>query len=86
MKARLSSLKVREGGLALLDGGAIHCFRKAVDEAEWAKGQEVNVELAASTVVLRLLPWTVPLGVLISLGYEAVWEKSRFERPKWDGF
>ena len=55
------------------------------------RAQEVNVELAAGTAVLRLLPWTktlltkeevqmiVPLGVLISLGYEAVWEKSRFE-------
>ena len=92
MKAiRLSSLEVREGGRALLDGGATHCLRRTSSEEEWASAQEVNVELAAGTAVLRLLPWTrtlltkedvqviVPLGVLISLGYEAVWEKTRFE-------
>ena len=62
-----------------------------MSEEEWSRAQEVNVELAAGTAVLRLLPWTktlltkdevqviVPLGVLISLGYEAVWEKTRFE-------
>ena len=89
--SRLSSLEVREGGRALLDGGATHCLRKAASEEEWLRAQEVNVELAAGTAVLRLLPWTrtlltqedvqviVPLGVLISLGYEAVWEKARFE-------
>ena len=88
---RLSSLEVREGGRPLLDGGATHCLRRAVSEEEWQRGQEVNVELAAGSAVLRLLPWTktlltkedvqviVPLGVLISLGYEAVWEKTRFE-------
>ena len=88
---RLSSLEVREGGRALLDGGATHCLRRAASEEEWLRAQEVNVELAAGTAVLRLLPWTrtlltqedaqviVPLGALISLGYEAVWEKSRFE-------
>lgn len=76
---RLSSLEVREGGRALLDGGATHCLRKAASEEEWMRAQEVNVELAAGTAVLRLLPWTktlltkeevqmiVPLGVLISL-------------------
>ena len=92
MKAiRLSSLEVREGGRALLDGGATHCLRRTASEEEWASAQEVNVELAAGSAVLRLLPWTrtlltkedvqviVPLGVLISLGYEAVWEKTRFE-------
>eukprot|EP00913_Durusdinium_trenchii_P005353 g4994.t1 len=92
MKAiRLSSLEVREGGRALLDGGATHCLRRTSSEEEWASAQEVNVELAAGSAVLRLLPWTrtlltkedvqviVPLGVLISLGYEAVWEKTRFE-------
>ena len=88
---RLSSLEVREGGRALLDGGATHCLRRAVSEEEWSRAQEVNVELAAGTAVLRMLPWTktlltkeevqviVPLGVLISLGYEVVWEKTRFE-------
>ena len=88
---RLSSLEVREGGRALLDGGATHCLRRAASEEEWSRAQEVNVELAAGTAVLRMLPWTktlltkeevqviVPLGVLISLGYEAVWEKTRFE-------
>ena len=92
MKAiRLSSLEVREGGRALLDGGATHCLRRTSSEEEWARAQEVNVELAAGSAVLRLLPWTrtlltkenvqviVPLGVLISLGYEAAWEKTRFE-------
>ena len=92
MKAiRLSSLEVREGGRALLDGGATHCLRRTSSEEEWASAQEVSVELAAGSAVLRLLPWTrtlltkedlqviVPLGVLISLGYEAVWEKTRFE-------
>ena len=29
---RLSSLEVREGGRALLDGGATHCLRKAASE------------------------------------------------------
>eukprot|EP00913_Durusdinium_trenchii_P002203 g2035.t1 len=72
---RLSSLEVREGGRALLDGGATHCLRRAVSEEEWSRAQEVSVELAAGSTVLRLLPWTKT----ISLGYEAVWEKTRFE-------
>ena len=54
------------------------------------RAQEVRVELAEGSVVLRQIPWTktlltqndvqtiVPLGVLISLGYEAYWEKERF--------
>ncbi|CAK9085240.1 unnamed protein product, partial [Durusdinium trenchii] len=59
MKAiRLSSLEVREGGRALLDGGATHCLRRTSSEEEWASAQEVSVELAAGSAVLRLLPWT----------------------------
>ncbi|CAK9080208.1 unnamed protein product, partial [Durusdinium trenchii] len=87
---KLSSLEVKTTDRALLDGGATHCLRKAESEEEWMRAQEVRVELAEGSVVLRQLPWTktlltqndvqtiVPLGVLISLGYEAYWEKERF--------
>ena len=87
---KLSSLEVRSNDRALLDGGATHCLRRAESEEEWHRAQEVRVELAEGSVVLRQIPWTktlltqnkvqtiVPLGVLISLGYEAYWEKDRF--------
>ena len=87
---KLSSLEVKTTDRALLDGGATHWLRKAESEEEWMRAQEVRVELAEGSVVLRQLPWTktlltqndvqtiVPLGVLISLGYEAYWEKERF--------
>ena len=91
MKAiKLSSLEVRTNDRALLDGGATHCLRKAESEEEWQRAQEVRVELAEGSVLLRQIPWTktlltqnevqtiVPLGVLISLGYEAYWERDRF--------
>ena len=87
---KLSSLEVRSNDRALLDGGATHCLRRAESEEEWNRAQEVRVELAEGSVMLRQIPWTktlltqnevqtiVPLGVLISLGYEAYWEKDRF--------
>ena len=86
---KLSSLEVRTTDRALLDGGATHCLRRAESEEEWLRAQEVRVELAEGSVMLRQIPWTktlltqndvqtVPLGVLISLGYEAYWEKERF--------
>eukprot|EP00913_Durusdinium_trenchii_P004009 g3713.t1 len=87
---KLSSLEVRTNDRALLDGGATHCLRRAESEEEWQRAQEVRVELAEGSVLLRQIPWTktlltqnevqtiVPLGVLISLGYEAYWEKDRF--------
>ena len=87
---KLSSLEVKTNDRALLDGGATHCLRRAESEEEWQRAQEVRVELAEGSVMLRQIPWTktlltqnevqtiVPLGVLISLGYEAYWERDRF--------
>eukprot|EP00435_Cladocopium_sp_Y103_P055404 s1091_g18.t1 len=67
---RISSLEVKGGGRALLDGGATHALRTAADLQEWESGIEVKVELAQGHTTLRQLPWT---GTLLS------WEGSMFE-------
>ena len=91
----LKAIKLSSLDRALLDGGATHCLRTAKSEEEWQRAQEVRVELAEGSVTLRQLPWTrtlltlnetqtiVPLGVLISLKYEASWEQDWFPGPQW---
>eukprot|EP00435_Cladocopium_sp_Y103_P033610 s2015_g8.t1 len=88
---RISSLEVHSGGRALLDGGATHALRTAVNLREWESGTEVRVELAQGHTTLRQLPWTgtllssspvqciVPLGVLAEIGYAIRWEGTVFE-------
>ena len=55
---KLSSLEVKTNDRALLDGGATHCLRRAEFEEEWQRAQEVRVELAEGSVMLRQIPWT----------------------------
>eukprot|EP00435_Cladocopium_sp_Y103_P030096 s34_g7.t1 len=88
---RISSLEVKGGGRALLDGGATHALRTAADLHEWESGIEVKVELAQGHTTLRQLPWTgtllssspvqciVRLGVLAEIGYAIRWEGTVFE-------
>eukprot|EP00435_Cladocopium_sp_Y103_P044759 s704_g12.t1 len=88
---RISSLEVKGGGRALLDGGATHALRTAANLHEWESGIEVKVELAQGHTTLRQLPWIgtllssspvqciVPLGVLAEIGYAIRWEGTVFE-------
>ena len=88
---RISSLEVQRGDQVLLDGGATHALRTAVDDKEWDSGVEVRVDLAQGWVTLRQLPWSktllskepvqpiVPLGILVEIGYVVHWTSQSFE-------
>ena len=75
----------------LLDGGATHALRTAVDDKEWDSGVEVRVDLAQGWVTLRQLPWSktllskepvqpiAPLGIWVEIGYVVHWTSQSFE-------
>ena len=83
--------EMRMGGdqkdTVLIDGGATHCLRQVVDEAEWQAVEEVRVQTASGEVTLRQSKETatllsrepvqtiIPVGRLVQEGYSIRWDK-----------
>ena len=71
----------------LIDGGATHCLRQAVNEAEWLAAEEVRAQTASGEVVLRQSRETatllsrdavqtiIPVGKLVQEGYSIRWDR-----------
>ena len=80
----------------LIDGGATHCLRQAVDQAEWEESVPVSVQLATGEAKMRhhlpsntLVTWDrvqpiVPVTKLLDVGYTVVWtrDQCRIEHSK----
>ena len=88
---QIGGLNQAENDMVLVDSGATHGLRPAVDMDEWLKSQPVTVYLAEGTTdTLRLKPntkillgsptstsWIIPMGGLAELDFTLVWSDNR---------